>query len=111
DLLPVLGRADRVAGAGPMPVRADLVALHAAPVLHRVAAGRGDLEEVRAIALVKPQRRLGERGRRAVDVGEMTPEGVGRPVGGLAPQRGLDTLELGHACASCGSCDPAMMSR
>ena len=96
DPLPVLGRAHPVARAGAVAVGRDLVRFHAAPVLDGVAARRRDLEEVGVVALVEAQGGLGERGRVAVHVGEVAPEGIGRTIGRLAPDRGLDALELGH---------------
>src|SRR3989454_5782806 len=62
DRLPVLGRTDGAAHAGPVTVLPRLVALDAPPRLDRVAAARRDLEKVRAVALVEPERRLREPG-------------------------------------------------
>src|SRR6059036_2624121 len=100
DHLPVLGRADRATHAGPVAVLAELVALDAPPRFDRVAAARRDLEEVRAVALVEPQRRLREPGGGAVHRREVAPDGVGHAVDRLAVDRRQDALasaQLLHA--------------
>src|SRR5262249_21973193 len=96
DLLPVVVRVDAVARAAAVAVGQHLVALDAAPVLDGVAPGGGDLEEVRAVALVKAERGLREGRRRAVHLGKVPPEGVRGSVGRSALDGGLETLELGH---------------
>src|SRR5262249_11674117 len=71
------------------------------------ACGR-DLQEVRAVALVKPQGRLREGRRGAIHVGEVAPERIRRSVGRLAPEHGLNPFELGHASLSVGGFESAM---
>src|SRR5437870_2611003 len=92
DRLPVLGRTDGAAHAGPVTILPRLVALDAPPRLDRVAAARRDLEKVRAVALVEPERRLREPGGGAVDRREVAPDGVGHAVDGLAVDRRQDAL-------------------
>src|SRR5205809_6315213 len=67
-----------------MAVLAHGGGLDASPGLHRVAAARRDLEEVRAVSLVEAQRRLREPRRRVVDSGEVTLDCVGHAIDGLA---------------------------
>src|SRR3989454_8568130 len=92
DRLPALGRTDGAAHAGPVTALPRLVALDAPPRLDRVAAARRDLEKVRAVALVEPERRLREPGGGAVDRREVAPDGVGHAVDGLAVDRRQDAL-------------------
>src|SRR3989449_7146918 len=92
DRLPALGRTAGAALAGPVPIPPRLVALDAPPRLDRVAAARRDLEKVRAVALVEPERRLREPGGGAVDRREVAPDGVGHAVDGLAVDRRQDAL-------------------
>src|SRR5438445_2405370 len=76
--------------------RSQLVALDAPPRFDRVAAPRRDLEEVRAVALVEPQRRLREPGGGAVHRREVAPDGVGHTVDRLAVDRRQDALAPAH---------------
>src|SRR5437870_3964152 len=62
----------------------------------RRASRRRDLQEIRTIALVEPQRGLGRAGGVGVDLREMAPERVGRAVGGLAVDGGGQTLAAAH---------------
>src|SRR5439155_1034268 len=87
---------DRAAHAGPVSVLPQLVALDAPPRFDRVAAARRDLEEVRAVALVEPQRRLREPGGGAVHRREVAPDGVGHTVDRLAVDRRQDALAPAH---------------
>src|SRR5439155_12468724 len=100
DLLPVVARAHRASPARSMAVLAHGGGLDASPGLHRVAAARRDLEEVRAVSLVEAQRRLREPRRRVVDSGEVTPDRVGHAIDGLAVdgrQHALTPAHLFHA--------------
>src|SRR6267143_2144056 len=59
-----------------MAVLANGVALHAAPGLDSIAAARRDLEEVRAVSLMDPDRRLSQPGRGVIDRREVAPDRV-----------------------------------
>src|SRR3989442_722082 len=87
DLLPVLSRAHRTDGARSVAVLADSVALNAPPGLDGIATARGDLEEVRAVPLVEPERRLRQARGRVVHAREMSPDRVRDAVDGLAVDR------------------------
>ena len=96
DRLPVLGRTDGAARARPVAVVTQLVALDASPRLDRIPAARRDLEEVRAVALVEPERRLREAGRGPVHRREVAPHSVGHAIDRLAVDRRHDALAPAH---------------
>src|SRR5262249_40637848 len=96
DLLPVVAVLHGAAGTGTVSVGADLVALDAAPLLDRIPPGGRDLEEVGAIPLVEAQGRLGEASRIAIDLGEVSPYGVGDAVDGLVVDGGEHALAPAH---------------
>src|SRR5262249_28953882 len=96
DLPPVLRRADRAARARPVPILEHSVGLDASPGLDGIAAARRDLQEVRTVALVKSECRLGEPGGRAIDARKVSPHGVGHAVDGLAADGRHDTLAPAH---------------
>src|SRR5215475_15375179 len=96
DLPPVVGVLHGATGAGTMPVGTLLIALDAAPRLDGVSAGRRDLDEVRAVALVEAEGGLGEPGGVAIDLREVAPDGVGYAIDGLSRDRGLQALAPAH---------------
>src|SRR4030081_2546781 len=79
-----------------MAVLANGVALHAAPGLDSIAAARRDVEEVGAVSLMEPERRLSQPGRGVVDRREVAPDRVGDAVDGLAVDRGENAFASTH---------------
>ena len=96
NLRPVGGLAHRAGCAGPMAIGLHHRVFDAAPRGHRIAAGRSDLEEIRAVAFVETERRLRETCWRAIDRREMTPHRVRHPIDGLAAEGGQEALASSH---------------
>src|SRR4030095_10228711 len=96
DLLPVLRRLHGAARAWAVAVLSDRVSLDTPPRLDGIAAARRDLQKVRAIALVEPERGLGQPRGGVIDAREMAPHRVGDAVDGLSVDGGENAFASAH---------------